>query len=220
MIVAWLLCLASQVPAAEALVNAGQAIPEVRVFDGANHPTIQHLAEQHAAHMAEQNQGGHQNWDKRFQFLLHSFQRPPYEICAQSWPWEKNHSPDQIARSLFRAWRASPGHWRTATRSSKYWGAAVARNANGIWYGCVIAVFDDPVQASPACPDCPAIERDRQQGFWPKLLKRLTGGDCADRVQTNAIAWFWEQLRWPLLVVLGAAATMLCAAWILRHHRG
>ena len=125
----------------EGLVAAGRAFPGARVFEGQPHPQLQAFARAHAEYQAAAGQQGHQLWERRFQTIRQVMDgRPPTEICAESWPWETDASPCDVGTSMFKAWRGSPGHWRVAARPCRYYGAAMARGANGIWYACIIVV--------------------------------------------------------------------------------
>lgn len=41
---------------------------------------------------------------------------------------------------MFKCWKQSPGHWRTAKTRHEYFGAGMAKGSNGIWYACIIGV--------------------------------------------------------------------------------
>jgi len=125
----------------DGLLMAGKAFSGVRVFEGEKHSELQVFAREHAEYQAIHRRQGHQLWEKRFQVITRAMGSPPTEICAESWPWEKDADPQTVGQSMFHAWRKSSGHWRVASRPCRYYGAAMARGANGIWYACIIVVY-------------------------------------------------------------------------------
>jgi hypothetical protein len=126
----------------DGLVAAGRVFPGARVFEGQPDPQLQAFAREHAEYQARTQQQGHQRWETRFHAISKAMgNRPPTEICAESWPWEKDAAPETVGRSMFQAWRQSPGHWRVASTPSLQYGAAMARGRNGIWYATIIVVY-------------------------------------------------------------------------------
>lgn len=129
--------------AAQGLIDAGKVFDGARVCESKTHPELMKMAQEHAQYQADRGVPGHQNWGQRFRVLR---QRVPghrfAEICAESWPWEKNDSMKLVGKSMFESWRQSPGHWRVASRKHDIYGAGMALGENGIWYSCII-VGDD-----------------------------------------------------------------------------
>lgn len=112
-----------------------------RAFASPQHPFLNRLAVQHASYMAAVQIQGHQGFEHRFAVIQASSGGCSVEeICAETWPWQRNATwPEQWAE-YERCWRQSPGHWRTARSWHRWIGVGSARGRNGIWYGCLIAV--------------------------------------------------------------------------------
>jgi len=107
------------------------------------------LAEKHARSMAIRKHQDHNGWDRRFHNIHAAFRRSPIpksldkvsEICAESWPGD---SAKKAAAGCWKDWKTSPGHWSTASGKPTRFGVAMARGKNGIYYICIIAVWEKP----------------------------------------------------------------------------
>lgn len=128
-----------------ALLEAGQAFPGAECANTPLDDFTQELAAEHAKYMASRRKGGHQYFDQRFDSLLREYGSDikVSEICAQSWPWEKDDL-QKAGLSQWKAWKYSPGHWRTASRLHTGMGINMERGRNGIWYACVLVWRRDP----------------------------------------------------------------------------
>jgi hypothetical protein len=117
------------------LAYAGSRWGSVRY--GIEHPQLSRLAQNHANYMARVRFQGHQGWGSgRFQESKQvTGCGTASEICNESWP---NVSIWEASLESWRAWKTSSGHWRTANGRPIFYGAAIARGSNGIWYSCII----------------------------------------------------------------------------------
>lgn len=124
---------------AQGLIEAGKRFPGAKVCNSQPHPFLMQLATQHAKYMASVHQGGHQAFNQRFQQIISAgVGHSAAEICAESWQWQANSSMFDLGMEMFKCWRQSPGHWRTASGQHRYFGADMAQGRNGIWYACII----------------------------------------------------------------------------------
>lgn len=107
------------------------------------------LAEQHARSMATRQHQDHNGWERRYHNIHDEFRRGPLpkdlgkvsEICAESWPGDTMAT---AAAGCWKDWKTSPGHWRTASGKPTRFGVGMARGKNGIYYICIIAVWERP----------------------------------------------------------------------------
>jgi len=115
------------------LMVTGRSLGVKSITSGRWHAILQSMAQRHAGYQARVHQIGHQNWDARFQELVGKM--PGYrfaEVCAMSW---RNQGEQDAADEIFKSWRASPGHWSTVNGTCVFWGYAMSRGTDGIWYG-------------------------------------------------------------------------------------
>lgn len=126
-------------PVLEAGLKAGANLPKQGVTDN----YLMGLAEVHARSMATRQHQDHNGWDHRFQDIYRTLpnMKEASEICAESWPDE---TMEEAAAGCWKDWKQSPGHWRTANGKPDLYGVAMARGKNGIWYICIIAVWEKP----------------------------------------------------------------------------
>ena len=107
------------------------------------------LAGSHARSMATRQHQDHNGWERRFHNIHDEFRRSPIpktldnvsEICAESWPGDDAKT---AAAGCWKDWKTSPGHWKTASGKPTRFGVAMARGKNGIYYICIIAVWERP----------------------------------------------------------------------------
>ena len=103
------------------------------------HPFLMQLASEHANYMARIGVQGHQEFDSRFQKIIQAgVGRTAAEICAESWDWQVSESMYALGWEMFKCWSQSPGHWSVASKKHIYFGAAMAKGSNGVWYSCII----------------------------------------------------------------------------------
>lgn len=125
--------------AEEGLVAAGLRFPGAQVCQSQLHPLFVQLAQQGARMQAAQGACGHPGFNGRFQQAVASgLCNSASEISAESWPWQARSSMYELGWEMFKCWRQSPGHWRTASTRHRYFGASMAQGRNGTWYGCII----------------------------------------------------------------------------------
>lgn len=125
-------------PESAALESAGKAFPGAMVCESERHELLQTLADEHATYMARTCRQGHQRFDSRFQRIRRELNMSAAEICAESWRRQADLPLEQVGHEMFKCWRQSPGHWRTASRKHRFWGGSMAKGRNGIWYSCII----------------------------------------------------------------------------------
>ena len=106
--------------------------------------TLARVAFGHAAYMASVRQQGHQGFERRYEWLRGRGFRNVAEICAESWPWQRDDSERELWTDAFWAWRQSPGHWSVAGRRHRAYGGALAQSRDGVWYSCIIVEGDSP----------------------------------------------------------------------------
>lgn len=117
------------------LIAAGQRLGVLSLATGKQHPVLQAKAQEHAQYQADHQQQGHQLWDQRYPELYRlipdcgEFQ----EVCAESWPED---TKSEAAEEMYNSWRQSPGHWGTVNGRCDFWGYAMVKGQNGIWYAC------------------------------------------------------------------------------------
>ena len=111
-------------------------------FSSPQHPILNALVQQHANKMATICYQSHNGWEYRYRAALKviSTARTASEICAESWPWQRNANWTEQWAEYEYCWKQSPGHWSVAKLRHKFIGVSSARGSNGVWYGCLIAV--------------------------------------------------------------------------------
>jgi hypothetical protein len=117
----------------QTLIRVGQELGVKSIATGRQHPVLQKAAEDQAAYQAAIRAQGHWNWQSRVGQL---YREMPdccefSEVCNESWPGQ---DAEAAAHEMYRSWRLSPGHWSAVNGSCDYWGYAMARGSNGIWY--------------------------------------------------------------------------------------
>lgn len=122
----------------EGLIAAGKTYPGAQVCDSEENEALMIMAQTHAAYMARVCQQGHQGFQERFDGIRAATGLSAAEICAESWPWQTEEPPEALGREMFKCWAQSPGHWRVAAASHRFYGAGMAKGRNGIWYACIL----------------------------------------------------------------------------------
>lgn len=121
----------------QALIEAGRRIGVQSIKTGQVHPTLQKLAQDQANYCAYYCVQGHQLWSKQFQDHYRHFPQIR-SVVAESWP---HQSLAAGSAECFESWQISPGHWAHCNSPCRYYGLAIARGKNGVWYGC--GIFSD-----------------------------------------------------------------------------
>ncbi len=102
--------------------------------------TLTWVALDHAESMARRQHQDHQGFAGRAKAAKKATGcNEITEICAESWKWQKDDSPEKLWVEFVRCWKQSRSHWSVANRKHKYFGAAMAQGKNGVWYGVIIA---------------------------------------------------------------------------------
>ena len=121
------------------------ALAEVgRTYEGANvgwsqpHSLLEELAQQHSDEMAKRELQDHSGFQQRFDKIHRNLGLVAAEICAESWDWQRNDTPEQLATDAFLSWSQSPGHWSVASKKHRYAGYGMAKGKNGIWYATIL----------------------------------------------------------------------------------
>lgn len=120
------------------LIKAGTIYPGVHVVESQQHPLLMTLATKHATYMARVGRQGHQDWDSRFNIIRQELNLTGTEIAAESWDRQAHDPLNEIGKEMYHSWGHSPGHWRVAAATHKYFGGDMKQGRNGIWYGCII----------------------------------------------------------------------------------
>jgi hypothetical protein len=137
-------------PSMRGLLDGGNAFPGANVQTSEPHPVLIKAAIAHAQDQARRQLQGHHNWERRFHELMRQMDGMiPTEICAESWPEQANDTMKELGYEMFVCWKQSSGHWNCAQKKHRYWGGAMAKGRNGIWYSCIITA-DAATAAQPA----------------------------------------------------------------------
>jgi uncharacterized protein YkwD len=123
---------------AEYLIVAGQKYPGAHVCESESSILLMKLAQDHASYMARYQQLGHQNFDQRFEQIYKETSLCAAEIAAESWERQADDPLEDIGLEMFKCWRTSRGHWNIAKKKHKFFGAAMERGINGVYYACII----------------------------------------------------------------------------------
>jgi hypothetical protein len=119
------------------LLTEGQRWKVQSITTGQLNTELQKAAIAHAEYQAEKHKQGHQDWEKRVQVLrkllpqCHTFA----EVANESWPGQDQQA---AAYEMYRSWKLSPGHWSAVNGKCRYYGYALRRGDNGVWYACGI----------------------------------------------------------------------------------
>ena len=125
------------VTANEELVIEGNIIGVKSLINGKQHPLLQKEAEAHAAYQAKVKRQGHQGWAFRVSRIRSaiadctSFE----EVANESWPSQNQNA---AAKEMYKSWKQSKGHWAIVNGGCKYYGCAMVKGDNGVWYACFI----------------------------------------------------------------------------------
>ena len=132
----WFVTSETRTPNA-ALVKAGRDLKVKSLMTGKQNAVLQRAAEEHAAYQARVEVQGHQGFEKRVAQLRKLL--PDYsefsEVCNESW---QGQSIEDAAKEMYNSWRKSPGHWSAVNGKCDYWGYAMVKGENGVWYACAI----------------------------------------------------------------------------------
>lgn len=121
----------------EQLIEVGRNLQVRSIMTGQQHPVLQAETEAHAAYQAQVQWQGHQWWERRVARIrpqipeCHTFS----EVANESWPGQDQEA---AAKEMYRSWKLSPGHWSAVNGRCRYYGYAMVRGANGVWYACGI----------------------------------------------------------------------------------
>ena len=122
----------------EGLIVAGKKYEGAHICESEINQFMMDKAQTHAEYEAVHGQG-HQGFSDRVAAL--QLQVGPYqyaEICAESWPEQKDATPEELGVEFFKCWKTSSGHWRVASKPHKYFGVGVAKGRNGVYYSCIL----------------------------------------------------------------------------------
>ena len=121
----------------DTLVKAGRDIGVRSLATGRQHPVLQRAAEEHAAFQARVGVQGHQGWESRVSLLRRQLPNccEFREVANESWPGQDVNA---AAKEMYHSWRQSAGHWSAVNGRCSYYGYAMVRGQNGIWYACGI----------------------------------------------------------------------------------
>jgi uncharacterized protein YkwD len=131
----------STAEAVAGLIAAATQFEGAHVCDGPQHPWLMQAAQEHAQTQADLDQCGHQGFMARgfFEQALQTVGCSSLaEIAAESWPEQTDADGLKLGMDAFKSWRHSPGHWRTACKEHKFYGAGFACSKSGIWYSTIL----------------------------------------------------------------------------------
>ena len=110
-----------------------------KVLETPKHMTLCSAAKESADLQARRNEQGHWNWNnRRLQLVNSSGYVTIEEICAESWPNQRDANDEVLWTEAFDCWRRSPGHWSVANSTWRAYGRARSQGSNGIWYMVII----------------------------------------------------------------------------------
>jgi len=121
----------------QVLVQTGRDLGVLSIRSGQLHPVLQREAENHAAYQARVQVQGHQGWDQRYARIARQMPDSDTfkEVANESWPGQDVNA---AAREMYRSWKLSSGHWAAVNGPCTYYGYAMVRGSNGVWYACGI----------------------------------------------------------------------------------
>lgn len=126
-------------PAREPIQLAGDGFPGAKVHRSEKNDFLMSLAKQHADSMARRQHQDHNDFTDRANLVWKDLGMSASEICAESWKWQVNDSPELLWTEAFKCWKQSPGHWKVASKEHSAYGYAMAKGRNDVWYFCIIA---------------------------------------------------------------------------------
>lgn len=121
----------------QSLITEGQSWKVQSITTGQVNADLQKAAVAHAEYQAKGRRQGHQQWESRVKALrqllpqCHTFA----EVVNESWPGQDQQA---AANEMYRSWKLSPGHWSAVNGKCRYYGYAMRRGDNGVWYACGI----------------------------------------------------------------------------------
>jgi len=110
-----------------------------KVLETPKHRILCIAAKEAADLQAQKNKQGHWDWNnRRLQLVTSSGYSTIEEICAESWPNQRDADDEALWTEAFDSWRQSPGHWSVANRTWRAYGRAKSQGSNGVWYFVII----------------------------------------------------------------------------------
>lgn len=125
-------------PAREPIQLAGDGFPGAMVHRSEKNDYLMSLAKQHADSMARRQHQDHNDFTERANAVFGKLGMSASEICAESWKWQVNDTPELLWIEAFKCWKQSPGHWKVASKEHRAYGYAMAKGRNDVWYFCII----------------------------------------------------------------------------------
>jgi len=121
----------------QVLLGMGRQWGVLSIRTGKPCSTLQQAAEAQAAYQARVQIQGHQNRDVR---MANLYRKMPNcnefkEVVNESW---SGQDVNAAANEMYRSWQTSNGHWSAVNGRCNYYGYAMCRGLNGIWYACAI----------------------------------------------------------------------------------
>lgn len=120
------------------LIAAGQAFPGAEAACSPVHPLLMRLAVGYARWMAWYGkQGGHRDFQVRFDQVNEELGLHAVEITAETWSWQRDLPLLEVGAEMWKCWSQSEGHWRVASARHKFIGAEMLMGRK-LWFACVI----------------------------------------------------------------------------------
>ena len=125
------------------LVKAAKLYKNVRFYEGQRHNLLVELAEDYSSQMAAINSQsyrgvGHFGVEKRYLEIKKKLGLKGNEVTAESWYWKSNYPIDIISKEMFDSLNYSSGHWAIVSKPHKFYGDAIAKSNQGIYYATII----------------------------------------------------------------------------------
>ncbi len=160
-----------------------------QVLASARYKPLDEAAMVSAQLQASRNQQGHHNWERRWRQLTATSGYPTIvEICAESWPEQRDADDEALWTEAFNCWRQSPGHWKVASGRWDAYGRARAQGSNGVWYFAIIvgSMNRNPPAQQPTTPQpmsdpqplAPAVGVEDGQQATSQKKSSCAGGNC------------------------------------------
>jgi len=119
------------------LIRIGQQKRVQSIITGQRHRDVQRIAERHADYQAHTQLLSHQGWNQRVAELRRRVPevREWGEVVGASWIGQ---NMDEAAYEMYRIWRTSSDQWSIVNGQCDYYGYAMRRGDDDVWYACGI----------------------------------------------------------------------------------
>lgn len=122
------------------LIDFGKSINTLSLIEGTWNEDFQNEASNHAAYQARKQFQSHYGFSKRTKRLNDKYSDCKFaEICCEAWPGQ---SEDEAVKDAFTvSWPASKAHWKVVIKPCTFFGIAMFRGKNKIFYTCMLVGY-------------------------------------------------------------------------------